>query len=107
MKTTALAWGLALSVAAVPLAYAADETKVNEGKRQVESGAKKIGEGLQETAKGVGKTVSEGAKVAGDKLKEAGKAAEPQARTAWESLRDGTVAAAKSIRSFFARLFSG
>ena len=45
------------------------------GTEQVESGAKKIGdgqigEGVKETAKGIGSTVAEGAKYTGEKIKE-------------------------------------
>ena len=90
---------------------AADDTKVNAATRQVESGAKKIGqgkigEGVEETAKGVGNTVVEGAKFSGEKLKESGEAAEPQAKTAWAHARDGAVAFSYSVRNFFSRLFS-
>jgi hypothetical protein len=92
-------------------AVAADESKVNAATRQVESGAKKIGqgkigEGVEETAKGVGNTVVEGAKFTGEKLKESGQAAEPQAKSAWANARDGAVAFGYSVRNFFSRLFS-
>jgi hypothetical protein len=99
-----------LTWAALP-AGAADESKVNAATRQVESGAKKIGqgkvgEGVEETAKGVGKTVVEGAKFTGEKLKESGKAAEPQAKSAWSNARDGAVAFGHSVKNFFQRLFT-
>src|SRR2546425_10679221 len=56
-------------------ATAADESKVKSATREVETGAKKIGEGklgtgVEETAKGIGHTVVEGAKFSGEKLKE-------------------------------------
>jgi len=92
-------------------AVAADDTKVNAATRQVETGAKKIGqgkigEGVEETAKGVGNTVVEGAKFSGEKLKESGQAAEPQAKSAWANARDGAVAFGYSVKNFFSRLFS-
>ena len=83
---------------------AADEGKVKDATRQVESGAKAAGQGLAETAKGVGNTVVEGAKVAGEKIKEAGKAAEPQARTAWDRLKDSAWSFGQSAKSFVTRL---
>ena len=46
----------------------------------------------------------EGAKTAGEKLKEAGKAAEPQAKTAWEQVRDGAVSFGHGVKNFFTRL---
>jgi hypothetical protein len=92
-------------------AVGADDTKVNAATRQVESGAKKIGqgkigEGVDETAKGIGNTVVEGAKFTGEKLRESGDAAEPQAKTAWAHARDGAVAFGYSVRDFFSRLFT-
>jgi hypothetical protein len=97
--------GLALS------ASAADDSKVKGATQQVETGAKKIGdgkvgEGVEETAKGVGNTVVEGAKYSGEKIKESGKAAEPRAKSAWENMRDGAVDFSYSVKNFFARMFS-
>src|SRR3989441_11645165 len=93
-------------------AFAADDSKVKAATRQVETGAKKIGDGkigqgVEDTAKGIGKTVVEGAKFTGDKLKEAGKAAEPKAKTTWEHIKDGAVSFGQSVKNFFGRLFSG
>jgi hypothetical protein len=56
-------------------AGAADRTKVDKATKQVEQGAKQIGQGkvgpgVQQTAKGIGKTVVEGAKFSGETLKE-------------------------------------
>jgi hypothetical protein len=85
---------------------AADDSKVQEATRQVESGAKKFGQGVEETAKGVGKTVEEGAKATGEKFKESGKAAEPRAKSAWQHTREGAVAFGQSVKSFFTSLFS-
>ena len=85
-------------------APAADESKLKEATRQVESGAKTAGEGIADTAKGVGNTVVEGAKTVGEKFKEAGKAAEPQARNAWEQTKDGFSSFGHSVKSFFTRL---
>jgi len=88
-----------LAASALP-ARAADDSKVKLG-------AGKIGEGVEETAKGIGNTVVEGAKYSGDKLKESGKAAEPKAKSAWESVRDGTVDFGHSVKNFFTNLFGG
>ena len=111
MKT--LAMGLIVGIVAcfaLP-AFAADDTKVNAATGQVESGAKKIGqgkigEGVEETAKGIGNTVVEGAKFTGEKLRESGQAAEPQAKSAWDNTRDGAIAFGHSVRNFFQRLFT-
>ena len=105
-----IALPLALVVMAPLAACAADDSKVKEGTRQVESGAKKVGqgnvgEGVEDTAKGIGKTVVEGAKYSGEKIKESGKAAEPAAKSAWENTRDGAVAFGRSVKTFFTRLF--
>jgi len=111
MKTLALV--LIVGILAWPVlpAMAADESKVNAATRQVESGAKKIGqgkvgEGVEETAKGIGNTVVEGAKFTGEKLKESGKAAEPEAKNAWTNARDGAVSFGHSVKNFFQRLFN-
>ena len=85
-------------------APAADDGKLKEATRQVESGAKAAGQGIADTAKGVGNTVVEGAKVAGERIKEAGKAAEPQARTAWDQVKGGAASFGQSVQSFFTRL---
>lgn len=90
---------------------AADDSKVKAATRQVESGARKIGdgkigEGVEQTAKGIGNTVVEGAKFTGAKLKESGKAAEPQAKSAWQSTKEGATAFGRSVKNFFSRLFS-
>lgn len=91
-------------------ASAADDSKVKEATRQVESGAKKLGEGkvaqgVEETAKGVGKTLAESARFTGEKLKESGKAAEPEARSAWENVKAGAVVFGGSVKSFVSKLF--
>ncbi len=96
--------------------WTADESKVKAATGQVESGAKKIGQGkvgdgVEETAKGIGKTVVEGAKFTGEKLKEAGKTAEPKAKSTWGHLKDGNFkesanAFGQSVKGFFTRLFS-
>ena len=90
---------------------AADDSKVKGATRQVERGAKTIGEGkvgtgAEETAKGVGNTVVEGAKYAGDKLKESARAAEPDAKDAWTSFKESADAFGTSVKRFFTRLFS-
>ena len=112
---------LAIALAAVigwmaAQAMAADDSKVKGTTRQVETGAKKIGDGkvgdgVEQTAKGVGNTVVEGAKFTGEKFKESGQAAKPPAKSAWQHLKDGSVkesanAAGSSVKNFFTRLFS-
>jgi len=111
MKTLALVVILGFLTWSVIPAVAADDSKVNSATRQVESGAKKIGqgkigEGVEETAKGIGNTVVEGSKFAGEKLKESGKAAEPQAKSAWTNVKDGAGAFGSSVKNFFQRLFT-
>lgn len=108
LATVLLAGAFALSLA-LP-AVAADDSKVKAATRQVETGAKKIGdgkigEGVEETAKGIGHTIVEGAKFSGEKIKEGGQAAEPKAKSAWEQVRDGSVDFGRSVKNFFSRLF--
>lgn len=102
---------LIVAIAPPPVAQTADDTKVRQATRQVEMGARKIGEGkilegVEDTAKGIGKTVVEGAKFTGEKFKEAGKAAEPKAKTTWEHLKAGAAAFGGSVKNFFTRLVS-
>ncbi len=97
-----------LGVAGV--APAADDSKVKSATREVESGAKKIGDGkvgqgVEDTAKGIGKTVVEGAKFTGEKLKEAGKAAEPEAKSAGQNVKEGATSFGQSVKNFFTNLF--
>ena len=94
-----------------PSAQAADESKVKGATQQVESGAKRVGQGevgkgVEETAKGVGNTVVEGAKFTGEKFKEAGKAAEPPAKRTGDNIRDGARAFGQSVKTFLTRLFN-
>ena len=108
LATVLLAGACALSLA-LP-AFAADDSKVKAATRQVETGAKKIGdgkigEGVEDTAKGIGHTIVEGAKFSGEKIKEGGQAAEPKAKSAWEQVRDGSVDFGRSVKTFFSRLF--
>jgi len=89
---------------------AADDTKVKAATRQVETGAKMIGDGTvgqgaEETAKGIGNTVVEGAKFTGEKLKESGKAAEPAAKTTWDNVKEGATSFGTTVKTFFSRLF--
>ena len=111
MRRSVIVIAAVVLVSFVAQAFAADETKVKSATRQVEEGAKiigdgKLGTGVEETAKGVGNTVVEGAKYTGDKLKESAKAAEPQAKDAWSSLKDGANSFGASVRNFVTRLFS-
>jgi hypothetical protein len=96
-------------LAAMP-ATAADDSKVKGATQEVETGAKKIGQGevgkgVEQTAKGVGKTVEEGAKYTGEKFKEAGKAAAPPAKSSWQSVKDGASSFGHSVKNFFGTLF--
>lgn len=95
----------ALALVVASTAGAADDSRVKAATRQVESGAREIGDGAVDTAKGIGRTVVEGAKFTGEKLKESGQAAKPSAKRAWHAARDGAVAFGQSVRSFFTRLF--
>jgi hypothetical protein len=108
MNRIALALTIAL-LAAGPVA-AADDTKVKAATGQVESGAKKIGQGkvgdgVEETAKGIGHTVAEGAKYTGEKLKESGKAAEPEAKSTWQNLKESANSFGGTVKNFFTSLF--
>lgn len=101
---------LAAFLLAVSPAPAADDSKVKGATQQVETGAKKIGEGevgkgAEQTAKGVGKTVVEGAKYTGEKFKEAGRAAEPPARSSWQNVKEGASSFGRSVKNFFGTLF--
>jgi len=112
MKALGTALALAMTVVWALPGSAADDRKVKAATGQVESGAKKIGqgkigEGVEQTAKGIGNTVVEGAKFSGDKLKEAGKAAEPKAKSTWEHVKEGATSFGQSVKTFFSRLFSG
>jgi len=109
MNRIALALIIAL-LAAGPVA-AADDTKVKAATGQVESGAKKIGQGkvgdgVEETAKGIGHTVAEGAKYTGEKLKESGKAAEPEAKSTWQNLKETANSFGGTVKNFFTSLFN-
>lgn len=111
MKAMAMALVVGFLAWSATPALAADDSKVNAATRQVETGAKKIGQGqvgagVEETAKGIGNTVVEGAKFTGEKLKESGKAAEPEAKNAWSNVRDGAVSFGHSVKNFFTRLFN-
>jgi hypothetical protein len=113
MRTMSTAIGAALTMAllAGPAARAADISKVDAATRQVETGAKKIGdgqvmEGAGDTAKGVGNTVVEGAKYTGEKLKEASKAADPPAKTTWQHMKEGGRAFGQTVSNFFSTLFN-
>ena len=100
----------AVLLAALP-ALAADESNVNAATQQVETGAKKIGQGeigkgVEQTVKGVGNTAVEGAKFTGEKFKDAGKAAAPPAKSTWENVKDGTSSVGYTVKNFFTGLFS-
>src|SRR2546428_458918 len=72
---------------ALGLPAAAADSKVKAATKEVESGAKKVGQGVEETAKGIGKTVVQGAKSTGETPKEtggeAGEAVEHTGNGAW------------------------
>lgn len=109
MKLLACVVTLAAVLVAAPV-QAADDTKVKAATRQVETGAKmigdgKVGQGAEETAKGIGNTVVEGAKFTGEKLKESGKAAEPAAKTTWDNVKESATSFGTTVKTFFSRLF--
>lgn len=111
MKRIMIALSIVALLAPAWPAAAADDTKVKAATQEVETGAKKIGQGsvgdgVEETAKGIGKTVVEGAKYSGDKLKESGKAAEPQAKNTWQNMKETANSFGASVKNFFTRLFS-
>jgi hypothetical protein len=93
-----------LALLASGFALAADDSTVKAGTKQAESG--KVAAGVEETARGISHTVSEGAKYSGEKLKEAWTAAEPPAKSAWGNARDAAVGFGRSVKAFFASLFS-
>ena len=110
MTRIVLTLGLVVALASALPAAGADDSKVKSATGQVESGAKKIGQGkvgdgVEQTAKGIGSTVVEGAKYTGEKLKESGKAAEPQAKSTWHNLKETANSFGASVKSFFTRLF--
>ena len=102
---------LAASLLAAAPAPGADDSKVKGATQQVESGAKKIGQGevgkgVEQTAKGVGKTVEEGAKLTGERIKEAGRSAEAPAKSSWQNVKDGASSFGHSVKNFFGTLFN-
>jgi hypothetical protein len=121
MRPVTVVFACALLLALAVPACAADDSKVKAATKEVETGARKIGEGkvgqgVEQTAKGIGKTIVEGAKFTGttlketgdkvgEKAKEAGDAVEPKAKGAWEQVRDGAASFGQSVTSFFSRLF--
>ena len=112
MKRTALALMLVALLAPSGMAAAADDTKVKAATNQVETGAKKIGQGkvgdgVEETAKGLGNTVAEGAKYTGEKFKDAGKAAEPEAKSTWTNMKETANSIGGTVKNFFTKLFGG
>lgn len=107
-----IAYALVIALLAAGPVAAADDSKVKAATNQVESGAKKIGEGkvgdgVEETAKGIGNTVAEGAKYTGEKFKESGKAAEPQANSTWHNLKETANSVGGTVKNFFTKLFGG
>jgi hypothetical protein len=75
MKLLVSVLAAAVMAGSVLPARAADDTKVKAATEQVQSGARKIGDGkvgpgFEETAKGVGKTIVEGAKYSGHTIKD-------------------------------------
>jgi len=98
-----------LATGAVRPAFAADDTKVKDAAREVESGAKKfgngVGEGARDTAIGIGHTIVESAKYTGAKIRESGEAAGPAARSAWDKVKGGASDFGHGVKNFFTRLF--
>ena len=83
---------------------AADSTKVDAATKKVETGARRLGQGVEETAKGIGNTVVEGAKLAGEKVQEVGKEAEPQVKNAWGKVKDGAKSVSTDVKNFVEKL---
>jgi hypothetical protein len=111
MKRLALVLALVALLAPAWPARAADDTKVKAATQEVETGAKKIGEGkvgdgVEQTAKGIGHTVAESAKFTGEKFKESGKAAEPEAQSTWYHLKKTANSVGGTVKNFFTTLFS-
>jgi len=111
MKRLALALGIVMLLASAWPARAADDTKVKAATHEVETGAKKIGQGevgdgVEQTAKGIGNTVVEGAKFTGEKFKESGKAAEPEAKSTWYHIKKTANSVGGTVKNFFTTLFS-
>ena len=109
-RIVTLVAAIGLAVGFSVAGFAADDSKVKAATGQVETGAKKIGDGqigqgVEDTAKGIGKTVVEGAKYTGEKLKESGKAAEPQTRSAWQSFKQSANAFGTGVKNFFTTMF--
>ncbi len=100
----ALAMLVVLALAFTP-ALAANTSKPSDAAKEIERGAKKIGEGVKETAKGIGRTVSEGAKETGERFKEAGRAAKPPAKSVWQNIKAAASSFGQSVKNFFSRLF--
>lgn len=75
MKLLAFILAAAMIAGAAQPAPAADDSKVKAATQQVESGARKIGDGklgpgFEETFKGIGQTIVEGAKYSGHTIKD-------------------------------------
>ena len=75
MKRVSLILAATLIAGSALPARAADDAKVKEATQQVESGARKIGDGkvgpgFEQTFKGVGNTIVEGAKYSGRAIKD-------------------------------------
>ena len=111
-----VAAALGLFVAGGAPALAADGDTPGGPTQQVESGAKKVGEGIGETASGIGQTVVEGANVAanavaggakrtGRIIGRAGRAVGQGAVGAWETTRDHVIDFADDVLRFVSRPF--
>lgn len=122
MKVFVTALVLVLAAVWAPPSGAGNDSKVKAAPGRVESRGKKIGGGqvgerIKQTTKGAGKTAVGGVKHSGEKLKEAAQAAPPQAKSTWESVKDGTWSFGRSVKNgvwsfgrsvknFFGGLFS-
>lgn len=107
---------LALVVAFGAPALAADDDTPGAATQQVESGAKKVGEGIGETASGIGHAMVEGTNVAanavaggakstGRIIGRAGKTVGEGAKAAWETARDRVIDFADDVVRFVNRPF--
>ena len=116
MIANLVAPALALVVAFGAPALAADGETSGAPTQQVESGVKKVGEGIGETASGIGQAVVEGTNVAanavaggakntGRIIGRVGKNVGRGAKGAWETVRDRVIDFADDVVRFVSRPF--
>ena len=72
--------------------------------KQVESGAKQVGRGVEDTAKSVAMRWSKAPKSLA-RIQEAGQTAQPQMEDTLHKVKDGAEAAGASVKNFVNKLF--